>query len=51
LLLKPEKDSYRLPIKNLPAATPVDFIFLETKRAFDEIVGLKRQFGLLHPGD
>jgi diguanylate cyclase (GGDEF)-like protein/PAS domain S-box-containing protein len=53
--LKPEKDSYRLPIENLPDAfayhqiisddhgVPSDYIFIEINRAFEEMVGQKRE--------
>jgi PAS domain S-box-containing protein len=53
--LKPEKDSYRLPIENLPDAfayhqiilddhgKPVDYLFLETNSAFEDMTGLKRK--------
>jgi PAS domain-containing protein len=50
-----EKDSYRLLIEHLPDAfayhqiilddqgIPVDYIFLEVNKAFEEMTGLKRQ--------
>ena len=54
-LMKREKDSYRLLIEHLPdafayhqiilddPAIPVDYIFLEINKAFEELTGLKRQ--------
>lgn len=53
--MNPEKDCYRLLIENLPDAfayhqiilddqgIPVDYIFLEINKAFEEMTGLKRQ--------
>lgn len=53
--MKTEKDSYRLLIEHLPDAfayhqiilddqgIPVDYIFLEINKAFEEMTGLKRQ--------
>jgi PAS domain S-box-containing protein len=53
--MKSEKDSYRLLIEHLPDAfayhqiildaqgIPVDYIFLEINKAFEEMTGLKRQ--------
>ncbi len=53
--MKPEKDSYRFLIENLPDAfayhqillddhgTPVDYTFLEINSAFEEMTGLKRK--------
>ncbi len=54
-MLKPEHDSYRLPIENLPDAfayhqmilddhgNPVDYIIVEVNQAYEEMVGLKRE--------
>ncbi len=53
--MKPEKDSYKLLIENLPDAfanhqivvdsegKPVDYIFLEVNQAFERMTGLKRE--------
>jgi len=53
--MKPEKDSYKLLIENLPDAfayhqivtdssgKPVDYIFLEVNPAFEQMTGLYRK--------